>query len=180
MQPGRSLARRSLVAMIMPLMAGCGLQPVYRRSEDEQESAAATGLAQVAIGLIPERQGQLLRNALQERFERAGVVTPRKYDLTVSYSFSSEGVGIRQDYSASRIRFIGRATYTLITQDATRATLTSGTARVLDGLDAFNEQYFASDLETETIQRRVAEAIADQIALQLAGYFRKRAIASAR
>lgn len=180
MQPGAGLARRSLVMLAVPLLARCGFRPVYQSADGDSDSAAATGLAAIAVGLISDRQGQLLRNALQERFERAGVRVPRRYDLSVVYSFSSEGIGIRQDYSTSRVRFIGRATYTLTSQDPSRATLTTGAARSLDGLDVYNEQYFASDLETETIQRRMAETIADQIALQLAGFFRKRAMASVR
>ena len=36
-------------------------------------------------------------------------------------------------------------------------------------------QIFASDLENEAVQKRLADALADQITLQLASFFRKRA-----
>ncbi len=39
----------------------------------------------------------------------------------------------------------------------------------------FDEQYFAADLETEAVQQRIAEKLADQIATQLALWFRHRA-----
>ena len=53
------------------------------------------------------------------------------------------------------------------------ATVTTGRARAVDGLNTFDQQYFAQDLETETVQRRIAEAVADQITAQLATYFDK-------
>jgi LPS-assembly lipoprotein len=42
-------------------------------------------------------------------------------------------------------------------------------------VNIFNEQFFAADLENETVQRRLAEQIADQITIQLAAYFRHQA-----
>ena len=45
-------------------------------------------------------------------------------------------------------------------------------------MNIFDSQYFAADLETEAVPRRLADALADQIAIQLAAFFRKRATAS--
>ena len=45
----------------------------------------------------------------------------------------------------------------------------------MDGLNIFNEQYFAADLETEVVQKRIADNVAQQIATQLAIWFRERA-----
>ena len=63
-------------------------------------------------------------------------------------------------------------------QDASRTRLTSGFAKTSDALNIFDTQYFAADLENEALQKRIAEALADQITMQLAIYFRKRAAAS--
>ncbi len=73
----------------------------------------------------------------------------------------------------------GTATYTLIAQDPSRSTLTSGTARSTQGYNIFDQQYFAADMENDVVIKQIAEAVADQIALQLAVFFRKRAVASA-
>jgi len=75
----------------------------------------------------------------------------------------------------TRIREIGSATRTLVAQDPGRTKLTSGYAKAVDGLNLFDTQYFAADLESEAVQRRLADALADQITLQLATFFRKRA-----
>lgn len=167
-----------MLLLLAPALAACGFQPVYAPVGVQADSAALDGLAAINVALIPERAGQLLRNALQERLERGGVAVARRYDLAVIYRFSSEAVGIQQDYSSTRWRFTGQATYTLTSQDPSRATLTGGIARSMDGLNVFDNQYFAADQESDVVQRRIAEAVADQIALQLAIYFRKHAAAA--
>ena len=75
----------------------------------------------------------------------------------------------------TRLRLIGNATYTLHAHDPKRTTLTSGSARALDGVNIFDSQYFAADLEVEAQQKRIAENLATQIATQLAIWFRQQA-----
>ena len=58
---------------------------------------------------------------------------------------------------------IGSATWTLVAQDPGRTRLTSGSAKAVDAINIFDAQYFAADLENEAVQRRLAEALADQI-----------------
>jgi LPS-assembly lipoprotein len=169
----------ALSLLASPLLGSCGFHPIYARRDDGADGPAAGGMAQIAVALMPERPGQLLRLALQERFERSGTGVARRYDLRVSFVIAAESIAVQQDSSSSRIRFVGQAQYRLTAQDPTRTTLTSGSARVVDGLNVFDQQYFAADQETEVVQRRIAEAVADQIALQLALYFNKQAAAGA-
>jgi len=60
-------------------------------------------------------------------------------------------------------------------RDATRTALTSGSGHQVDAVNLLDQQYFAVDLENEAIQRRLANALAQQVANQLAIYFRHRA-----
>ncbi len=53
--------------------------------------------------------------------------------------------------------------------------LTTGSARAIDGVNIFDSQYFAADLEIEAEQKRIAENVATQIATQLAIWFRQQA-----
>ncbi|MFI4980620.1 MAG: hypothetical protein ACHQIO_09740, partial [Nevskiales bacterium] len=65
--------RRGLLALLpVALLAGCGFRPMYARQDDGRMGPAQAGLAEISVGLIPERAGQELRQALQARFERAG------------------------------------------------------------------------------------------------------------
>jgi LPS-assembly lipoprotein len=173
----RIQSRRAFLALLinMPLLGACGFRPVYGPGADGAAGPAQEGLSQIAVGPLPERSGQLLRQALQDRVERDGVGKVHRYDLVVSFGVGQEGIAIQTDSSSSRTRVIGTANWRLMAQDPQRTTLTSGTARSVDGFNVIDQQYFAADLESETVTKRVAEAVADQIALQLAAYFNRRA-----
>ncbi|HET6198386.1 MAG TPA: LPS assembly lipoprotein LptE, partial [Acetobacteraceae bacterium] len=136
-------------------------------------------LAAVHVGVIADRPGQLLRQALQQRLELAGSgAAAQRYDLAVGFAISGEGIAVLRDTTATRVRAIGHADWALIAQDPGRTRLASGSARAVDGFNIIDVQYFAADLENEAVQRRLAEALAEQITIQLAAYFRRHAAAS--
>ena len=169
----RGPGRRGLLAWPVVLaLPGCGFHPLYA-SNESGAGPARQGLGLISVGIIPDRPGQLLRQALQARFDHGDAPAAKQFDLSVSYLVSSEGLAVQQDTTVTRIRFVGRASWTLTTRDATRATVTTGKARAFDGLNMFDQQYFAKDLETDAIDRIIAEAIAEQITTQLALYFEK-------
>jgi LPS-assembly lipoprotein len=170
--------RRSLclgsIAALGAILTGCGFQPVYMPTASGKAGAAQRELATVYVPIIPDRPGQLLRQALQERFGNDSG-TPAAYDLNVTFGIAAEGIAIETDNIATRLRLTGNATYTLHAHDPKRTTLTSGSARALDGVNIFDSQYFAADLEVEAQQKRIAENLATQIATQLAIWFRQQA-----
>lgn len=168
------LGRRWLCLGAVATLGGCGFQPVYMPTASGKAGPAQRELQAVFVGIIPERPGQELRQALQERFGSDSGV-PARYDLQVGFGIAGEGIGILPSTIATRIRLTGSATWALFAHDAGRTRLTSGSARSIDGLNIFDAQYFAADLETEVVQKRIAENIADQIAIQLAIWFRRQA-----
>ncbi len=177
-RPGRGGGRRLAAIAAAVALGGCGFRPMYAAAPKGDAGPAASGLAEITVGLIPERTGQLLHLALQERFERNGLALAHRYDLAVNFSVTAQAIGYQQDTSITFMRWIGIATYTLFAQDARRTPLASGLARSVDGMNIFDQELFASTLEGEAVQRRIAEAVADQIALQLAAYFDKPTVAA--
>jgi LPS-assembly lipoprotein len=171
---GRRWVCLGSVATLGGILTGCGFQPVYMPTASGKAGVAQRELASVYVPIIPNRPGQLLRQALQERFGNDSG-TPAVYDLKVSFGVAGEGIGINSSDIATRIRLTGSAVYTLSARDPKRTTLTSGNVRALDGLNIIDSQYFAADLETEAQQKRIAENLATQIATQLAVWFRQRA-----
>jgi LPS-assembly lipoprotein len=170
------ISRRGLLALgTCATVAGCGFRPVYMPTASGKAGPAQRELAAVTVDLIPDRPGQLLRQALQERLAGGASGMEHRYNLAVNFWIAGEALGIQQDTVATYIRLIGRASWRLIAQDPARTTLTTGNSRVFDDFNILDQQYFASDLENEAGQRRIAETTADQIALQLAVFFRKRA-----
>jgi LPS-assembly lipoprotein len=170
------LSRRKLLLLgSAGLLAGCGFQPVYMPTASGRAGPAQRELAAIDVNLIPDRPGQLLRQDLQERLATDSDGTAHRYDLAVSFSISGEGIGIQLDNAATRIRLIGTARWTLKARDPTETQITSGSARAMDAFNVLDQQYFAADIDNEQMQRRLASELADQIAMQLAVFFRRRA-----
>ncbi len=169
------LTRRQLPLLALTaLLPGCGFHPVYARG-DNAMSPALAGLAEINVAPMPERSGQIMRLALQSRLERGGTGLARRYDLMATFSISGEAIGIESDSSPSRVRFVGHSNWTLTADDPQRSTVATGTARVVDGYNIIVNQAFAADMESDVVQRRMAEALADQITLQLAAHFSRAA-----
>ena len=59
-------------ALLLLLMAGCGLQPVYSGGS---KGPAATILTGIDVPVIPEKSGYLVRQALLDRLPDASGVT---------------------------------------------------------------------------------------------------------
>jgi LPS-assembly lipoprotein len=156
----------------LALLPGCGFRPAYMPTASGEAGVAQREMAAVFVDTIPERSGQLLRQALQERFERTGPGVQRRYSLNVSYGIGGEGIAILPDTSVTRIRLTGNADWYLVAQDPAKTRLATGHARAIDGFNILNQQYFFSDLSNEAAQRRIAEVVADQIAIQVAAWFR--------
>jgi LPS-assembly lipoprotein len=174
-----ALSRRWVCLGSLTALAGCGFQPVYMPTASNKAGPAQRGLSSVYVEIIPERPGQLLRQALQERFgDDSG--TPSNYDLHVTFGIGGEGIGVEANDIATRLRLTGNATWALIAHDAKHTTLTSGTAKALDAVNVFDSQYFAADQEVEADAKRIAENIATQIATQLAVWFRQQAAKEAK
>jgi hypothetical protein len=171
----RGITRRRLLPLGAGLvLSGGGFQPMFAARSPGQAGPAVEGLAETNVLLMPERSGMLLRQALQARFDRGGGVAQR-YDLQVGFGVGAEAIGIQSDSAVSRIRLSGIATWTLLAQTPQRSTLASGSARTTDSYDIIDVQLFAADMEQDMVFRRMAEALADQITLQLGAYFNHKA-----
>ncbi len=171
------LGRRMLLLGLGAGLSGCGFRPVYA-----PRAGLATGpqavLGTIDVAIIPDRPGQLLRQALQERLDRGGLAEAKRYQLSVSYNLAGVGVGIQTDTSVTRLRLISSANWTLRRLDPGQTFVANGTARSLDGFNILDQQYFAADMENESADRRLAEALADQVVLQIASYFARHAQAA--
>lgn len=166
-----------LVAMLLPFLAGCGFTPLYAPLSG---GAPSSDLAKVFVAVIPDRQGQLLRQALQVRLEGAGAPEAKLYTLSVNYGISGESIGIQSDSSSSFTRYEATANWSLLSATPGTPPLATGVVTAQDGYSVIVNQYFYTDLYSATINRRFADNIADQIVLRLAAYFRNRAKVAAK
>jgi len=126
----------------------------------------------VAVANIPERTGQMLRQSLQDQLQAAGAPTVQHYTLNVSYAIAGQSVGIQADTSATRVRLVATASWSLTPIGQPGKKLTFGQATTEDALNVIDEQYFAQDMESSTVNQQLADEIAAQITSQVAVYFK--------
>jgi LPS-assembly lipoprotein len=160
--------RWRVLAVLLPLALGaCGFQPLYGAAN---ESAVAQ-LPDIFVQPIGERSGQELRLALQQRLAGSSDAQPQGFTLAVYPQISQEAVGIHGDNTSGRNRVVGRAHWVLYSVSPAPAVVSQGDARIVDGFNVINEQYFAASIASETTQQRVANNLADTITTQLATWF---------
>jgi LPS-assembly lipoprotein len=171
-----TLSRRALlrVGASLPL-AGCGFHPVYMPSTDDEPGVSQRELASIFVAIIPDRPGQQLRQALQQRLEGTGADPKPTYTLNVSYWITGEGIAIQPDTSTTRIRLFGNANWRLVGRDPGQTLVTTGSARAEDAIDLLDTQYFSNDLQNEQADGYLAQQLADQITTRLAIFFRNKA-----
>jgi LPS-assembly lipoprotein len=164
-----SLNRKAFTALALLALSGCGFSPLYGGAKGAQTSA---GLQEVAVANIPERTGQMLRLSLQQQLYTAGQPVTELYTLSVNYGIDQTGEGVQEDSSTSRTRFNAHAAWKLSPIGNPNVTLISGNATAMDALNIIDQQYFAENLETDTVNQQLADQIAAQITTQLAAWFR--------
>lgn len=170
------LRRRHLLAMLgLAPLTGCGFQPVYMRTASGNPGPAQRELETIHVALIPERPGQLLRQALQQRLHGTQEGDDWRYDLGVLFWITGEGIAVLPDTTSTSTRLTAHANWVLVARDSTHTVVTSGSARALESYNTFDTQYFNNDLENQQVTKQLADQVADQITLRLATFFRARA-----
>jgi LPS-assembly lipoprotein len=166
------IGRRNLLQLggagLAGVVSGCGFHPLYAPGGTQ-----AAAMQAIYVDIIPNRAGQLLRQALQQRLAGTDDGVAKRYTLGVQYSEVAETLGIQSDNSFTRQRDIGRANWALYPLANPTAPLAKGNVRSVDGYNVIDEQYFYLDLSEEATQRRLAQALADQIVIGLGAYFGK-------
>ena len=170
---GAATRRGLLLAAAGLPLAGCGFHPLYGGAfRSDGTRIVDAQLDGIYVALIPNRAGQLLRQALQQRLDQ-GQGVAKTLQLSATFAIDAEGIAVQADNSTARTRVVGHVAWTLTSPAVPGSpVMTSGSARAVDGFNTVNEQFFFSTLENEAATRRLAESCADQVAQSLAEYFR--------
>ncbi len=172
------MASRILTVLpVLLLLAGCGFRPMYAAPEPAAASPVVAEMSQVAVPMIPDRIGQLVRNELLTMLTPVGQPAAPRYVLNVALSESLEDVLIRPDDTASRVRLVLRARYVLKEGEAVR---TSGEARSVVAFDLPAFAPFAAVASERDAQRQAAVHVAEQIKTRLGVWFTARTPPPAR
>jgi len=162
------LSRPRIAALIVAgLLAGCGFQPMYA----ERNATVFDGdMAAVEVGLIQERTGQLVRDALIDGIDRKGrAATARRYQLDVEVAEAIRTVAVQRDTVSTRANLTLTANYRLV--DAkTGELLFRGSARTISAYDISTEP-FAEQTSADDARRTGSRDLATGILIQVSVYF---------
>lgn len=158
----KALAPLALIASLSMGLSACGLQPIYAGGLN---GAVAQSLASIDVSAIPGREGWLVRNALQDRFEQGGTSASPRYRLDVVLDEQLEGLGLLTDDTIGRERLSLRARYQLV-DIASDAVLVDATAGADAGIDVVSSE-FATIAAEQSAMENLAQDLADQIEVRL-------------
>lgn len=156
-------------------LSSCGFKPLYSSTGILTSSTAEENLSQIKIGLIPDREGQILRNHLLDILNPAGEpLDPQAY-LEVNFKFEKAGVSVRRDGTVQRFRITGTVDITLKDKDKKtilyQDKLKHAATFSLGDLTA--DTGYASIVSEADAKKRVVELLAHEIHLVLATYYQK-------
>jgi LPS-assembly lipoprotein len=163
-------------AALAQALAACDYRPVYGEigllAEPGAARAAAVRLDEVKIVPIADRRGQILHNALLDRINPAGEPASPRYTLTVRLEETVRAVDTRRDSTITRNDIVLAARYDL--RDAESDVIVF--RQRSEAVSSYNlaTQRFASVVSEDDARRRAAHLLADEIALSVALYIRRR------
>jgi len=168
------MRRLAALLLLMPLLAGCGLKPMYAGGG---RGDVAQGLAAITVAPIEGRGGWLLRNALADRL---GIAhdndVAARYRLDVRLEDTLEGFAILSDDTIGRERRTLRARYQLVDL-ASGAIVLDATAGSDAGIDVVSSEY-ATIAAEQTAQENLARDVAERIVTTVAARVRQGALSA--
>lgn len=162
--PPAPLPRRAVLIGALAAVGGCGFQPVHGR-----HGRGGPALPSVTVAPIPEREGQLLRNALLERLRPTE--SPR-HTLHVTLTMIDQDLGILRDDRATLANLHLSAHWRLLTRtgdDRERLDL-ERTARASVTYNISDNQY-ATELSRRDSLSGLVQQIAADIETALVAHF---------
>ncbi len=160
-----------LLMLALTALAGCGFTPLY--ATNEAGAGPRDTLDRVEIGIIPDSDGQILRNLLIDRFYSGGWPDDPSYIL----SFTPLEESIR-DLDITKSSDATRAQLTLVTEMSLRE---KGGAvvlkRKLNALTSYNilQSQFTTRVAEDAARRNALTDLARQTENELLLYFNRRA-----
>jgi LPS-assembly lipoprotein len=127
---------------------------------------------EIDIAPMANREGQVMHQALEAALQRDGAPGFYRYRLAVQYGVSVQIIGVQQDSSNTRNRFLATAHWELTTEGNIAKPLAHGDAQAMDAANIIDNQYFATTLDGDVLQRHLTREVANQIATEIAIYFR--------
>jgi len=169
----RGLALAVLAGLGLVLLGACGFQPVYGpRGVVTAQDPVAPGLARIYVEPLPDRLGQIVRNALIDRLTPRGQPARPSFRLSVKLDQRKEGLAIRQDETATRFNLILAADFTLH-DTASNQPVFRGRTRAIAAYNVVRADFSTLTAEHDA-QARAAVDLSYEIRNQILSYLSRR------
>ena len=163
----RMLGRRQVLGWAsaggLAALTGCGFSPVYQSGSGSVAKELLLEMAKVDIEVIPDREGQMLRNFLFDRMQPRGQAKKLLYSLKTRVNVTTRDLGVQLDETTARSRVDINASYTLSGNGVSR-TFTSRSASSFSTVDV---EYASLVAEQDAIERSL-RTIADEMTVRVA------------
>lgn len=161
-----------LIGVAALTLSGCGFRPMYgsHSAAAEKSSQSATALSTIAIDVIPDRSGQILRNDLVDRFYETGAPSSPTARLHIDkINVIKTELDLTKSSEATRAQLHIKTRMTL-TDVATGANLLT---RDLQTVTSYNilESEFATRVTEDSALESALHDIARQAELNLSLYY---------
>jgi LPS-assembly lipoprotein len=159
-------------ALILVLtLSACGFHSVYGTHQTEDGKAVADDLNDIAIGNIPDHNGQILRNYLVDRMYGPNRSSQPQYTLNVKIHSGEEDLGILANATSTRALLNMYADFTLT--DAHGKSILTGSAHSVAGFDLLNQMYDTVASRNDAYERTLHE-VSEQIVNRVSLFFSER------
>lgn len=109
----RKLVSLGVIVALGCFVTGCG-RPLYKANS--LNCAAQEEMGRICVDIIPDREGQILRNFLNDRISKYPQTGDKCYNLKVQYKIARTELGIRTDETSSRANLTLTGNFTLTDQ----------------------------------------------------------------
>lgn len=154
------------------MLSHCGFSPVYGTLGHNKNGAVGAQFSKIQISMIPDREGQYLKNALIDRLHRNGQDPVTRYRLNVAPILESTvNLDLTRDADSTRAQLRLRTTVQL----SDTLTQTIVLVRPLTAIASYNilDSEFSTRVSEENTRLNALDELAEQIERQLALYFKR-------
>lgn len=167
-----SWSKTAAAAVLVAALAtsACGFRPLY--GDRSAASISAPELAAIQIDIIPNREGQLVRNSLLDKMQPRGAAAKPLYRLSVGIGTARESLGVRTDDTATRGSLTMSASYKL-TELTSNKPLMTGNSRAVSSYNILDSD-FANVISENDAIRRTAVDLSEEIKTRVAIFLSSR------
>ena len=158
-----------LVGLTSLLLSGCGFKPMYGTQSRLNHSPISYQMSQIAIDIIPDREGQMLRNALIDRLYTSGYPSSPVATLKISKIEEVRNeLDLTKSSDATRAQL--RVTSTMTLTDKSGNVILSRPIKTITSFNILGSE-FASRVTEESARQSAIQDLARQIELNLSLYY---------